>query len=53
VRRSKLVKPGDDPRDKIGRNPTGRVTRSSAGKRRKEERKLNRELAGTEWEQES
>jgi len=28
-----------DPRDMVGKNPTGRETKSSAGKRRQEERK--------------
>ena len=28
-----------DPRDMVGQNPTGRVRRSSAGKRRREEKK--------------
>jgi hypothetical protein len=28
-----------DPRDPVGQNPTGRPTKSSAGKRRQEERK--------------
>jgi hypothetical protein len=28
-----------DPRDKVGKNPTGRPTKSSAGKRRQEARK--------------
>lgn len=28
-----------DPRDPVGQNPTGRPTKSSAGKRRQEEKK--------------
>ena len=29
----------NDPRDKVGQNPTGRPTKSSAGKRRQEAKK--------------
>jgi hypothetical protein len=32
-----------DPRDMVGQNPTGRETRSSAGKRRQAARKAERE----------
>lgn len=32
--------------DKVGKNPTGRETRSSAGKRRQKDRKL---FGGTKW----
>lgn len=31
-----------DPRDKVGQNPTGRPTKSSAGKRRQEARKATK-----------
>lgn len=37
-----MTAPGEgakDPRDKVGKNPTGRPTKSSAGKRRQEARK--------------
>jgi hypothetical protein len=40
---------GGDPRNKVGQNPTGRPTRSSAGKRRQEVAKLERDLEGTPW----
>lgn len=40
---------GDDPRDRVGQNPTGRERKSSAGKRRKEVRKMDRGLDGTRW----
>lgn len=40
---------GGDPRNKVGQNPTGRPTRSSAGKRRQEAAKLERDLEGTPW----
>ncbi len=31
-----------DPRDPVGQNPTGRPRKSSAGKRRQEERKVKK-----------
>lgn len=40
---------GDDPRDKVGKNPTGRPTKSSAGKRRQVQRKVDKDLEGTRW----
>lgn len=40
----------EDPRDKVGQNPTGRERKSSAGKRRQEERKADKDLEGTRWE---
>lgn len=36
----------------VGQNPTGRPTRSSAGKRRQAARRMDRELEGTDWEEE-
>ena len=41
---------GQDPRDKVGQNPTGRERKSSAGKRRQSERKSDKDLKGSEWE---
>lgn len=38
-----------DPRDPVGQNPTGRPRKSSAGERRQEATKLERELSGTRW----
>lgn len=42
--------PGDDDdevdADKVGKNPTGRERKSSAGKRRQKDRKL---FGGTKW----
>lgn len=40
----------NDQRDKVGKNPTGRERKSSAGKRRQEARKIDRDLEGTQWE---
>ena len=40
---------GKDPRDPVGKNPTGRERRSSAGKRRQAERKLDKDLDGTKY----
>lgn len=40
-----------DPRDKVGKNPTGNETRSSAGKRRQAARKFERDLNGSRYEQ--
>lgn len=39
-----------DPRDQIGRNPTGRERKSSAGRRAKAARRRERDLKGTEYE---
>lgn len=39
-----------DPRDTIGQNPTGRARKSSAGKRRQAQGRMERDLEGTEWE---
>lgn len=39
-----------DPRNMIGQNPTGRERKSSAGKRRQAANKLEKDLRGTEWE---
>jgi hypothetical protein len=36
----------DDGQDKVGKNPTGRPRKSSAGQRRKKDRKL---FGGTRW----
>ena len=44
-----MAEAGKDPRDKVGKNPTGRERKSSAGKRRQEERKSDRDLNGTRW----
>ncbi|UVK59134.1 hypothetical protein SEA_JPANDJE_62 [Streptomyces phage JPandJE] len=41
---------GDDPRDKVGKNPTGRPTKSSAGKRRQVQRKVDKDLEGSRWD---
>lgn len=41
---------GDDPRDPVGQNPTGRPRKSSAGSRRKAVRKMDRNLKNTKWE---
>jgi len=41
---------GQDPRDMIGQNPTGRERKSSAGQRRKAERKMDRDLSGTPYD---
>lgn len=41
-----------DPRDQVGRNPTGRERRSSAGRRGKAARRLERDLKDTEWSEE-
>ncbi|AZF95849.1 hypothetical protein SEA_OLICIOUS_62 [Streptomyces phage Olicious] len=41
---------GDDPRDKVGQNPTGRPTKSSAGKRRQVQRKVDKDLEGSRWD---
>lgn len=38
--------PQDDGQDKVGQNPTGRKRKSSAGQRRKKDRKL---FGGTPW----
>lgn len=38
--------PDDDGQDMIGNNPTGRKRRSSAGQRRKRDRRL---FGGTKW----
>jgi hypothetical protein len=38
-----------DPRDMVGNNPTGQVRRSSGRKRRQAARKMDRDLAGTDW----
>lgn len=35
---------------KASGNPTGRERRSSAGTRRKKDRRLERDLEGTQWE---
>jgi hypothetical protein len=40
-----------DPRDPVGKNPTGRARKSSSRARRKAERKMNRDLEGTEYEE--
>jgi len=39
-----------DPRDPVGNNPTGNARKSSAGRRGKAERKLEKDLKGTEFE---
>jgi hypothetical protein len=39
-----------DPRDPVGNNPTGRARKSSAGRRGKAERKLDKDLKGTEFD---
>lgn len=39
-----------DPRDPVGKNPTGRARKSSAGSRRKAEKKLDKDLEGTQWQ---
>lgn len=36
----------EDPRDPVGKNPTGRPRKSSSGVRRKAERKLEKDLDG-------
>lgn len=41
---------GGDPRNKVGQNPTGNPTRSSAKKRRQAAGKLERDLKGTKYE---
>ena len=38
-----------DPRDPVGQNPTGNPRKSSAGKRRQEERKLEKDLKNSKW----
>lgn len=48
--RRKQNEPEDDGRDMVGQNPTGRERRSSAGQRRKADRRLDRDLRGTRWE---
>lgn len=40
----------NDPRDKVGQNPTGRPTKSSAGKRRQAAGKLERDLKGSKYD---
>jgi len=40
----------DSNRDMVGQNPTGRARRSSAGQRRKADRRLDRDLRGSKWE---
>lgn len=42
--------PTPDPRDPVGKNPTGRERRSSGRARRKAARKLERDLKGTPLE---
>jgi hypothetical protein len=39
-----------DPRDRVGKNPTERERKSSAGSRRKAARKADKDLKGTKWE---
>lgn len=39
-----------DPRDMVGQNPTGRKRKSSARTRGKKARGLDRQLKGTQWE---
>ena len=39
-----------DPRDPVGQNPTGRARKSSAGRRRQAERRLERDLEDTPFE---
>jgi hypothetical protein len=39
-----------DQRDQVGQNPTGRARKSSAGKRRQEENRLERDLQGSPFE---
>lgn len=39
-----------DPRDPVGKNPTERARRSSAGKRRQEANRLEKDLKGSRWE---
>lgn len=41
---------GGETRDMVGKNPTGRERKSSAGSRRKAANKLDRDLKGTDWE---
>lgn len=44
-------KSNEDPRDQVGKNPTGRERRSSGGKRRQARTKLERDLEGTRYEE--
>lgn len=39
-----------DPRDPVGNNPTGRARKSSAGRRGKAERRLDKDLKGTKFD---
>lgn len=51
--RKKATPPGEgakDPRDMVGKNPTGRARKSSARRRGKKARGLDRQLKGTPWE---
>lgn len=45
-----LFSGGKDPRDPVGNNPTGRARKSSSGKRRQAERKLDKDLKGSEFD---
>jgi hypothetical protein len=40
----------DSARDMVGRNPTGRERRPSAGQRRKAARRLEQDLKGSKYE---
>jgi len=39
-----------DPRDPVGQNPTGRARKSSAGRRRQAQNRLERDLQDTPFE---
>lgn len=49
-RKQEEIEELDDGRDMVGQNPTGRPRRSSAGQRRKADRRLERDLRGTRWD---
>lgn len=41
---------GGGNQDPVGQNPTGKARKSSAGKRRQKDSKLDKDLGGTKWE---
>lgn len=49
-RAPKIRRGPQDPRDLVGKNPTGLPRKASAGSRRKAENRLERDLAGTRFE---